>query len=177
MANDTRDGAATAARASATTAVLDEAHIGDIRGALGTISQHDVGARQRLGRTSAHPRCDYRPGHHRHGGGQRRWRSCHLLPGGPKLRHQPFVGVAAANPGARCQPGNGRPARRGNRRGPCPAHKGALRPLLGDVLGGRPTGARFPHDRHRVHRRRPRPWLFRREQVHFRSYRGGGAWS
>ncbi len=49
MANDTRDGAATAARASATTAVLDEAHIGDIRGALGTISQHDVGARKGWG--------------------------------------------------------------------------------------------------------------------------------
>jgi Mn2+/Fe2+ NRAMP family transporter len=49
MANDTRDGAATAARASAPTAVLDEAHIGDIRGALGTISQHDVGARKGWG--------------------------------------------------------------------------------------------------------------------------------
>jgi Mn2+/Fe2+ NRAMP family transporter len=49
MANDTRDGAAPAARAAATTAVLDEAHIGDIRGALGTISQHDVGARRGWG--------------------------------------------------------------------------------------------------------------------------------
>ena len=48
MANDTRDGAAPA-RASGTTAVLDEAHIGDIRGALGTISQHDVGARKGWG--------------------------------------------------------------------------------------------------------------------------------
>src|SRR5580700_5451558 len=49
MANDTRDGAAPVARASATTAVLDEAHVGDIRGALGTIGQHDVGARRTWG--------------------------------------------------------------------------------------------------------------------------------
>jgi len=49
MANDTRDGAAPAARAVADTAVLDEAHIGDIRGALGTIGQHDVGARKGWG--------------------------------------------------------------------------------------------------------------------------------
>src|ERR1700678_1375568 len=47
MANDTRDGAAPVA--SGTTAALDEAHIGDIRGALGTIKQHDVGTRRGWG--------------------------------------------------------------------------------------------------------------------------------
>ena len=31
------------------TAVLDEAHIGDIQGAFGTIRQHDTGARRSLG--------------------------------------------------------------------------------------------------------------------------------
>jgi NRAMP (natural resistance-associated macrophage protein)-like metal ion transporter len=44
MANDTLDGAPHVA--GATSAVLDEAHIGDIRGALGTIRLHDTGARK-----------------------------------------------------------------------------------------------------------------------------------
>lgn len=35
--------------AAAETAVLDEAHVGDIRGALGTIRQHDTGARRGWG--------------------------------------------------------------------------------------------------------------------------------
>ena len=54
-----------------------------------------------------------------------------LLPGGAKLRHQPAVGPAPADPGARRQPGNGGPAGRGDRRGPRPADQGALRPVLG----------------------------------------------
>jgi Mn2+/Fe2+ NRAMP family transporter len=47
MANDTLDG--TPPGAAATSAVLDEAHIGDIRGALGTIRLHDTGARRGWG--------------------------------------------------------------------------------------------------------------------------------
>jgi NRAMP (natural resistance-associated macrophage protein)-like metal ion transporter len=47
MANDMLDGALEAAPEQ--TAVLDEAHIGDIRGALGTIRQHDTGARRSWG--------------------------------------------------------------------------------------------------------------------------------
>jgi NRAMP (natural resistance-associated macrophage protein)-like metal ion transporter len=47
MAHDTLDGAPPAAPAG--TAVLDEAHIGDIRGALGTIRAHDTGARRGWG--------------------------------------------------------------------------------------------------------------------------------
>jgi NRAMP (natural resistance-associated macrophage protein)-like metal ion transporter len=47
MANDTLDG--TEPVAGATSAVLDEAHIGDIRGALGTIRLHDTGARRGWG--------------------------------------------------------------------------------------------------------------------------------
>jgi Mn2+/Fe2+ NRAMP family transporter len=42
-------GAVGAARRPATGAALDEAHVGDIRGALGTISQHDTGARRSWG--------------------------------------------------------------------------------------------------------------------------------
>ncbi|MHB1499011.1 MAG: NRAMP family divalent metal transporter [Acidimicrobiales bacterium] len=38
-----------AASVPAESAVLDEAHVGDIRGALGTISQHDTGARRGWG--------------------------------------------------------------------------------------------------------------------------------
>ena len=47
MANDTLDGAPEVA--GATSAVLDEAHVGDIRGALGTIRLHDTGARRGWG--------------------------------------------------------------------------------------------------------------------------------
>ncbi len=47
MANDTLDGAPQVA--GATSAVLDEAHVGDIRGALGTIRLHDTGARRGWG--------------------------------------------------------------------------------------------------------------------------------
>jgi NRAMP (natural resistance-associated macrophage protein)-like metal ion transporter len=47
MANDTLDG--TPPVAGAQSAVLDEAHIGDIRGALGTIRLHDTGARRGWG--------------------------------------------------------------------------------------------------------------------------------
>ena len=47
MAHDTMDGALP--NAPAQSAVLDEAHVGDIRGALGTIRQHDVSARRGWG--------------------------------------------------------------------------------------------------------------------------------
>jgi NRAMP (natural resistance-associated macrophage protein)-like metal ion transporter len=51
MAHDTRDSAPKVAPdvRSRQTAVLDDAHLGDIRGALGTIRQHDVGARRGWG--------------------------------------------------------------------------------------------------------------------------------
>ena len=42
MANDTLDGAPHVG--GATSAVLDEKHVGDIRGALGTIRLQDTGA-------------------------------------------------------------------------------------------------------------------------------------
>jgi NRAMP (natural resistance-associated macrophage protein)-like metal ion transporter len=47
MAHETLDGAPPSVPAR--TAVLDDAHVGDIRGALGRIAQHDVGARRGLG--------------------------------------------------------------------------------------------------------------------------------
>ncbi len=47
MANDTLDGAPHVGEA--TSAVLDDKHIGDIRGALGTIRLHDTGSRRGWG--------------------------------------------------------------------------------------------------------------------------------
>ncbi len=169
MANDTLDGAPNVT--GATPAVLDEAHVGDIRGALGTIRLHDTGGPAGLGGQAPDPGRHRGPGDHRDGGRQRRRRGGDLLAGRPKLRHQPAVGAAPADPGADRQPGNGRPAGRGDRRGPCPADQGALRPLLGLVLGRQPSGPRFPHHRHRVHRRGPGPRLLRRQQVRLRPRR------
>ena len=155
-------------------AVLDSAHVGDIQGAFGTISQHEDGA-PRAALAGAGAAGDHRPGADRDGRRQRRRRRRDLLAGGPELRHEPAVGAAAADPGADRQPGDGRPARGGHRRRPRAADQRALRPLLGLVLGRRPVRPELPDDRHRVHRRQPRARLLRRLAVHRGADRRGGA--
>ena len=140
---------------------LDSAPAGDIRGAFGTIRQHDE-TQPWAARPGARAARDHRSGPDRHGRGQRRRRRRDLFPGRPGLRHEPAVGAAAARAGADRQPGNGRAARRGHRRRVCAADQRALRTLLGMVLGQRPVRAELPDDRHRVHRRQPRARLSRR---------------
>ena len=55
-------------------AVLDSAHVGDIKGAFGTIGQHELG-RAGVRRPAARHARRPRPRHHRHGRRQRRrWR-------------------------------------------------------------------------------------------------------
>ena len=86
--------------------VLDEAHIGDIRGALGTIRMHDSGERHGW-RSRAMallaiigPGLIVMVGDNDAGG-------VSTYPRRAELRHEPVVGAAAADPGARRQPGDG----------------------------------------------------------------------
>ena len=55
-------------------AVLDEAHLGDIKGAFGTIRQHDLDNRRTWGARLLTLSGHHGPGAHRHGGRQRRRR-------------------------------------------------------------------------------------------------------
>ena len=115
----------------------------------------------------------HRSGPNRDGRRQRRRRRRHLLPGGTELRDHPAVGAPAADPGADRQPGDGRTPRSRHRRRTRPADQGALRALLGLVLGDRPVHPELPHHRDRVHRRQPRARLLRRLRVHRGAARGG----
>ena len=73
-------------------AVLDEAHIGDIRGALGTIRQRRHRTPPRLVGTPADAARHPRAGPHRHGRRQRCRRVRHLYPGRPELWHHACCG-------------------------------------------------------------------------------------
>ena len=95
--------------------VLDDAHVGDIHGALGTIRSHHappLGGRRRLLALLAimGPGLIVMVGDNDAGGRR------DLRPGGPELRADAGVGAGVADPGADRQPGDGRPARRGHGR-------------------------------------------------------------
>ena len=135
------------------TAVLDTAHVGDIRGALGTIRREDVAA-------PAGPVCqaedaagDHRAGAHRHGGRQRRRRVWDLHPGWAELRYPPFVDAVATRAGPLRQPGDGATSGRSLGSWPCQADPGKVREVLGGVQRDRPVHPERADDRDRVHRR------------------------
>ena len=147
-------------------AVLDEAHVGDIQGAFGTIRQHDTGARRSWGAPAAHAARDHGSRADRHGRGQRRRRRLDLRAGRTELRAQPAVDPAAADSCPDRQPGDGRAPRSGDRCRTRAADQRALRQVLGMVLGRRPVHLELPHDRDRVHRGEPGARLLRGEPLH-----------
>ena len=156
-------------------AVLDEAHLGDIEGAFGRISVGEVGERPYMEATAPDPGGHRRAGHHRHGRRQRRRRCLYLRPGRAELPHHAAVDAAAADPCADRQPGDGCQARSRHRRGPCPAHQRALRTRLGLVQRRGPFSPQFPDHRHRVHRHIP-GGLLRRYRHTYRCLRLRWLW-
>ncbi len=122
-------------------------------------ARHDPARRRkppcRLARSAAHLARDPRPGADRHGRRQRRRRFRHLHPGRAELRHHASVDLAAADPGALRQPGDGAAPGCSNRRRPCPADPRTLRQILGRLQRDRPACAECADHRHRVHRHQP----------------------
>ena len=154
--------------------VLDPAHVGDIRGAFGTIGQHEEGRHGLRSRMLAllaiiGPGLIVMVGDNDAGGvatysqaGQNYgtsllWVLLLLVP------------VLIVNQEMVVRLG------RGHRRRPRTPDQRALRSLLGLVLGRRPVRAQLPHDRHGVHRREPLAGLSRRVRVPRRPDRRGGA--
>ena len=75
----------------AETAVLDDAHVGDIEGALGTVSMHDTRAATDVGPPAADARGDRRARADRHDRRQRRRRRVDVRAGRPAVRHDAAV--------------------------------------------------------------------------------------
>ena len=155
--------------------VLDEAHIGDIRGALGTIRMDDTGARHGWRSRAMALLAIMGPGLIVMVGDNDAGGVSTYAQAGQNYGTSPAVGADPADPGADRQPGDGDPPRRRHRRRPRAADQRALRALLGLVLGRGPVHPQLPHDRHRVHRRQPRAGVLRREQVRRRAGRRRGA--
>ena len=145
--------------------VLDEAHVGDIRGALGTIACTTPGERHgwrsrlmallaimgpglivMVGDNDAGGVSTYSQAGQNYGTSLL-WVLVLLVP------------VLIVNQEMVIRLG------RGHRRRPRAPDLRALRQVLGRVLGRRPVPAELPDDRHGVHRREPRARLLRREQV------------
>ncbi len=114
-----------------TGAVLDEAHVGDIRGALGTIAHGDTAARPGLSRKLKTLLAIVGPGLIVMVGDNDAGAFGTYYPGRPELRHPPALDPAAPGPGALCQPGDGAAPGRSVRGRPRPAHPGALRASSG----------------------------------------------
>ncbi len=156
-------------------AVLDDAHVGDIQGALGTIRVGDIGHAADLAPTSADAARHHGAGSDRHGRRQRRRRRLDLRAGRSGLRLLAAVDAAAAHSRADRQPGDGGAPGRGHRRRARPPDLRALRPLLELLLGRRPLRPELPDDRHRVHRHQPGRRLFRDQPARGRAAGGVAA--
>ena len=155
--------------------VLDEAHIGDIRGALGTISMHDTGERHGWRSRSMAllaimgPGLIVMVGDNDAGGvstysqaGQNfgttlLWVLVLLIP--VLIVNQEMVIRLGAVTGV--------------------GHARLINERFGRFWGwfsvGRPVRPELPDDRHRVHRREPRAGVFRRQLIRGRPLRGGHA--
>ena len=143
---------AQAPAAPGNTAVLDAAHLGDIRGAFGTIGEHDTNRPRQLAAPSPRARSDHGSRPHRHGRRQRRRRGRDVRASGSELRHEPAVDARLSHPGVDRQPGDGGPPRRGHRRRTRQVDLRAFWTFLGMVLRRRSLHPQLPHHRHGVHR-------------------------
>ncbi len=141
-------------------AVLDDAHVGDIRGALGTIPRDDLAPRRNLSRRLKTLLAILGPGLIVMVGDNDAGAFGTYTQAGQHYGTR-LLWAAVDGPGLR-QPGDGRPPRRGHRRRARPADPRAVRPVLGRVQCDRPVPAERADDRDRVHRDRvglsvPRP--------------------
>ena len=142
----------TKGEATSDIAFLDEAHIGNINGALGTITAGDSGAASRLVAQDEDPVGDRRPRPDRDGRRQRCRGLWHLLPGRSELRHTPVVDAATSRARSLRESGDGpAPWRSLGNRASAP-HHGALRQVLGGIQRHRPLHIERPDNCHRVHR-------------------------
>ena len=87
------------------TAVLDDAHLGHIQGAIGTILQGDVAPRETWKHRLTTPRAILGPGLIVMAGDNDAGAFRDPRPGRPKLRHDAAVDDGAADPGALRAPG------------------------------------------------------------------------
>ena len=158
-------------------AVLDEAHLGDIEGALGTIREHDAGARRSWGArlltllAIIGPGLIVMVGDNDAGGvatyaqaGQNYgltllWTLPLLIP--VLIVNQEMVVRLGAVTGV--------------------GHARLINERFGRfwarLLGRRPVRLELPHHRHRVHRRQPGPRLLRGERLHLGAPRRRRRWS
>ena len=136
--------------------MLDEAHLGDIQGAFGTIAHDDTAPAPDLERASSPCWRSSGPGLIVMVGDNDAGAFGTYTPGRPELRHDAAVDAAAAGAGALRQPGDGAAPRRGDRRRPCAADLRALRQVLGRVQRHRPVPAQRADHRHRIHRHHSR---------------------
>ena len=145
-------------------AVLDDAHIGHIQGAFGTILHGDVAPRETWKHRLTTLLAILGPGLIVMVGDNDAGAFAHLRPGRPELRHDAAVDAGAADSGSLRQPGDGAAPRRGHRRRPRAPHLRALRQVLGRVQRHRPLPAQRADHRHRVHRHRAGARLSRARQ-------------
>jgi hypothetical protein len=142
-------------------AALDEAHVGDIHGAFGTIRRDDDGPRHNWRARATTLLAILGPGLIVMVGDNDAGAFGYLHAGGPKLRHHPPMDFDASNPGALRQPGDGGAPRRGFRRRSCALDPGAFRQVLGRLQCHRSFSAQCANDCDRVHRYQSGAGLFR----------------
>ena len=134
------------------TAVLDDAHIGHIHGAFGTILHGDVAPRKTWKHRLTTLLAILGPGLIVMAGDNDAGAFATYGQAGQNYGTTLLVDAGAADPGPLRQPGDGAAPRRGHRRRPCAPHLRALRQVLGRVQRHRSVPAQRADDRHRVHR-------------------------
>ncbi len=155
-------------------AVLDTAHVGDIRGALGTIHRGDVSLRPGLSAKFKTLLAIVGPGLIVMVGDNDAGAFGTYTQAGQNYGTHLLWTLLLAGAGPVRQPGNGLAPWRSFRSGPRQAYPRALRQVLGRLQCHRPVYLERAHDRYRVHRRDVGRRLPRPAQAAFRSPGGRG---
>ncbi len=157
------------------TAVLDDAHIGPIRGAFGTILQGDIAPRTTWKHRLTTLLAILGPGLIVMVGDNDAGAFATYGQAGQTYGTTLLWTLALLIPGSLRQSGDGAAPGRRDRRRPCASDLRALRQVLGRVQRHRPVPAQLPDHRHRVHRHRAGARLPRPRQDHGRRrLRGAG---
>ena len=137
-------------------AVLDDAHIGHIQGAFGTILHGDVAPRETWKHRLTTLLAIIGPGLIVMAGDNDAGAFGTYGQAGQTYGTTLLWTLALLIPGALRQPGDGAAPRRGHRRRPRAADLRAVRQVLGRLQRHRPLPAQRADHRHRVHRHQPR---------------------